>query len=68
MILVRILLSSNEGSGESAHIAYAQTRQNLRCSHSQGLNVDDDSFQMLDVMSSLVRQHARLNEAFAHMR
>ena len=44
-IFVRIALSRNEGSDESAH---AQTRQSLRCSHEHSMDVDEDSEQNID--------------------
>ena len=39
-ILIRISLSSNKGSGESAH-----TRPSLRCSRTKSRYVDEDSDQ-----------------------
>ena len=49
----------SEGSGESGHIPYAQTRQSLRCSHTQSRDVDESSDQNLDLELHWIRQHER---------
>ena len=45
----------------------AQTCQSIRCSHSQNLDFDKDSDQILDLLPRFKRQYGHLNEAFAHM-
>ena len=58
---VLITFSNSEGSGESVH--YAQTRQNLYCSNTQSMDVDEDSDQNLDLFSLWICRHWRLKEA-----
>ena len=45
---VLITLSGNDGTGDSAH-TFAQNRQSLRCSHTQSMDVADDSCQNYDL-------------------
>ena len=52
VIAVLIASASSDGSGESAHMricADAQTRQNIRCSHTQSMDVYKSSDQNLDI-------------------
>ena len=57
-ILIRIALSSNKGSGESAH-----TRPSLRCSRTKRRYVDEDSDQKLDPLYHRILHHRYLKEA-----
>ena len=48
--------------------AYAQTRQSLRCSHTQSIDADEDSDLNLDFSLCWTRQHGCLLEAVTDMR
>ena len=48
--------------------AYAQTHQIIHCFHTQSMEVDEASDQILDLKFCWLGQHGRFFEAIAHMR
>ena len=47
--------------------ANAQTRQSLRCSHPQRIDVDEGSGKIICPKPRWIRQHGCVTEVFAHM-
>ena len=46
----------------------SQTVLTLACSHTQKMNVDEDSYLNLDLLPCSIHQHGHLLEAFGHMK
>ena len=47
---------------------YARARRGFRFSHKQSMQNEEDSKQLLDILSLWIRQKERLLEAFSDMR
>ena len=64
-VFVSIIVLSSEGSCETVS-GHVQTRQSLHSSHTQTMDVDEDSGQNVD-QPHRIRQYGCLWEPLAHM-